>query len=168
MKRINDPRAILAVDPAPFGLAYVFFEGGELRDWGRRFADRTDNGLLGSLSDLIQRFGADVLVIEDPAAPRNERRPRMRHILRKFRKTATDNGLEVIAISRWAVRTFWKKRHGFARKLEVAVALAADFPELGTLAPRPRKAWRSEDTRARLFDALTLVLFAFPSDSVSR
>lgn len=164
---ISDTRAILAVDPAPFGLAYVFFERGELRDWGRRFGNPDDEKLLRAFEELIGRFGPDVLVLEDAGATRCERRPRMRHILRQFAAAAESNRARVVSVSRYLVRTFWRCEYGLRRKEEVAAALAGHFPELHSLAPRTRKPWLSEDSRAGIFDALTLLLFAFPP-AVSR
>lgn len=168
MTKIDDSRAILAVDPAPFGVAYVFFERGELRDWGRHFGAVSDDVLIAMLKHLIDHFGADVLVLEDPAALRNERRPRMRHVLRRFASAAQQDNVEVIAVARHAVRMFWRQTRGLLRKHEVAAAIVDNFPELQALALKPRKAWRSEDSRAGVFDALTLVLFAFPPAPVSR
>jgi hypothetical protein len=162
MTKISDGRAIVAVDPAPFGLAFVFFERGELRDWGRRFVERNDVALLAAQMDLVERLGADVLVVEHGAAKRSERRLRMRYVLRRLAVEVRQRGVEVKQVARHDVRVAWKEEHGLCTKHQVAGALISLFPELAQLAPPPRKAWRSEDTRSGIFDALTLVLHAFP------
>lgn len=162
MTRISDARSILAVDPAPFGVAFVFFERGQLRDWGRSFVDRDDAALLKAHASLVDRLGADVLVLEDGSARGSERRPRMRHLLRRAAVEARQCGVEVTQVSRYDVRVAWRRELGVRTKHQVAAALTKLFPELAALAPPPRKAWRSEDTRSGIFDALTLLLHAFP------
>jgi hypothetical protein len=158
MTRINDDRAIVGIDPTPRGLAFVFFENGELLDWGTR---RSDEGDVALLDRLLNRLRADMLVLEDPDAPRCERRVRVKRALRQFKAHAESRGIEVRMVSRYAVRSEWAKR-GRMRKHAVAEAIAENFPEIDILVPRVRKVYRSEEARAEIFDALSLVLYAFP------
>ncbi|MEO8036657.1 MAG: hypothetical protein ABI837_19635 [Acidobacteriota bacterium] len=53
----------------------------------------------------------------------------------------------------------WVSR-GLSTKESVAVALAAELPELASLVPPRRKTWMSEHPNANIFDALTLLLHA--------
>jgi hypothetical protein len=156
MTRISDQRSILAVDPGDRGLAFVHFENGMLLDWGRRGSSGEE---LKVLDGMLDRFKADVLVLEDPDAPRSERRARMRRVLRLMAKRAAEKGVEVRRVSRYAVRRAWREQ-AKTNKHTVAAALAADFPEIGPYVPRQRRTWESEDPRTGIFDALVLVLEA--------
>src|SRR5438270_818135 len=112
MTRISDQRFIVGIDPTPRGLAFVLFENGELLDWGTR---RSDDGEVRLLDRLLNRLNADVLVLENPDAPRSERRPRMKQLLRQLRAHAESRRVEVRLVSRHAVRSEWAKR-GRTRK----------------------------------------------------
>lgn len=157
MTRTNDERSIVGIDPTPRGLAFVFFENGELLDWGTR---RSDDGV-ELLDRLLNRLKVDVLVLEDPDAPRCERRSRVKRLLRQLKAHAESRGAGVVAVSRFAVRSDWAKL-GKTRKHAVAEAIAESFPEIDPLVPRVRKVYRSEEARAEIFDALSLVLHIFP------
>src|SRR5690242_7036750 len=117
MRSINQEHSILGIDPSPRGLAFVFFENGTPLDWGTR---RKDGEEVAVLDALIDRFRAEVLVLEDPDAPRCERRPRMRKLLRLFANHAQARGVVVVSIARYAVRSAYAER-GLTRKHAVAV-----------------------------------------------
>lgn len=158
MTRINDQRFIVGIDPTSRGIAFVFFENGELFDWGTR---GSSDGEARFLDRLVNVTKPDVLVLEDPNAARSERRPRIKRLLRELRADAESRGIEVRPVSRYAVRVEWAKR-GRTRKRAVAEAIAESFPEIDVLVPRVRKVYRSEEARAEIFDALSLVLHEFP------
>ena len=160
MTRIADERLIVGIDPTSRGLAFVFFESGELLDWGTR---RNDGNELHLLDRLLDTFKADVLVLEDGDAPRSERRPRVRRLLRLMTEHARSRGIVVVTVSRHDVREEWANR-GMSTKHTVAVAIGAMFPEVEMLVPRKRKVYWSEEARAEIFDAISLVLHAFPVD----
>lgn len=157
MTRIIDDCSIVAVDPTSRGLAFVVFENGELLDWGTR---RKDGQELAVLDRLLDRYKAEVLVLEDPDAPRSERRPRIRRLLRSLQQHGLRKGIVVLAVCRYAVREEWRSR-GLRTKQEVAGAIAEIFPELAPLVPRRRKVYNSEEARGRIFDAASLVLSVF-------
>jgi hypothetical protein len=161
MTRISDERSIVGIDPTSRGLAFVFFESGELLDWGTR---RIDGSELAVLERLLGAFKADVLVLEDPDAGGSERRPRMRVLLRRLADDARSCGIRVVTVGRRNVRKAYAKR-GMTRKHSVAAEIAAMFPEVEPLVPRTRKVYRSEEARAEIFDALSLVLHAFPAEA---
>ncbi|HEV7766391.1 MAG TPA: hypothetical protein VGQ76_15410 [Thermoanaerobaculia bacterium] len=157
MTKLADDRSIIAIDPNPRGLAFVFFENGMLLDWGTRRGDGDECALL---QRLLERYKADVLVLEDPEVPRAERRPRVRQLLGLLAQTARHQGVRVVAVSRFAVRREWAER-GLTRKHAVAESIGAMFPEIEPLVPRKRKVFRSEEARTEIFDAASLVLHAF-------
>jgi hypothetical protein len=158
MTQISDQRSIVGVDPGSRGLAFVFFERGMLLDWGTR---RRDGDELALLDQLLDRCNAEVLVLEDPDAPRSERRPRIRRLLRLMARHAAERGLTVLTVSRFAVRYAWACR-GTTRKHSVAAEIGAMFPEIEPLVPRMRKVYNAEQARADIFDAVSLVLQVFP------
>lgn len=157
MTRIADRRSIVAVDPNSRGLAFVFFEDGLLLDWGTR---RGGNDELAVLDEVLERYQADVLILEDGEARRTERRPRMRRLLRRMQQHGAKKGVIVVPVSRYEVRQEWAGR-GLTTKQQVAAAIAAMFPEIEPLVPRPRKTYRSEAARTDIFDAASLVLSVF-------
>lgn len=157
MRNLADPRAILGIDPTKRGLAFVFFEGGRLLDWGTRGA--TDNEIAG-FELILNLCPADVIVLEDPDAVGSERRPHARKLLTRLVRAAEKRGLTVVKVSRLDVRQGWSAR-GVTRKHAVAKAIAEDFPALEIFVPRPRKPYMDEEARVQVFDAASLVLHAF-------
>lgn len=160
MTRVSDKRAILSIDPGPRGVSFVFFENGELVDWGT-WGKRRDE--LETCDRLLKRLRPDVLVLEDADAPHSERRARMRRVLRMMAEHAEEASVGVRTASRHAVRRAWFER-GRKNKHEVGAALAAMFPEMEILVPRKRKAWTSEDARAGICDALATLVHVCASE----
>jgi hypothetical protein len=156
MTYLADRRAILGIDPTKRGLAFTFFEGGRLLDWGTRHTGSE----IRDVDVILDLCPADVLVLEDPDASGCERRPRMREALRRLSRTAETRGLEVVKVSRLDVRSEWSER-GATRKHAVAKAIAEEFPPLEPFVPRPRKSYMDEVAGVQIFDAASLVLHAF-------
>ncbi|HEX3533475.1 MAG TPA: hypothetical protein VHT23_04585 [Gemmatimonadaceae bacterium] len=161
MTRIADHRSIISIDPGSRGLTFVFFEDGMLLDWGTW---RDDGNEVGLLDRLLERSRADVLILENGEAVRSERRPRMRRLLRLLAQRAEERGVVVAAISRYEVRKAWAAR-GMTTKHAVASAIGTMFPEIQPLVPRKRKVYCSEQARADVFDAASLVLHAYGVDT---
>src|SRR4029077_6863206 len=99
MTRIKDNRAVLAIDPGPRGVAFVFFENGALLDWGTRGRGRKE---LEVLEAMLERSRVDVLVLEDTDAFGCERRARWKHIGRRMAERARARGVAVETVSRYA------------------------------------------------------------------
>jgi len=157
MTRLADQRSIVAIDPNSRGLAFAFFEGGNLLDWGIR---RNDRKQLSALDRLVTAYKADVVVIEDPDAPRCERRSRVRRLLRTMADHLQKQGISVVRVSRHEVRRIAAER-GMTTKHRVALEIGREFPEIEYLVPPPRKRFDSEEWRTDIFDAISLVLHAF-------
>lgn len=165
---LRDERSILAIDPTKRGLAFVFFEHGELIDWGTRECERRVEAMLALLDVLMNNCAPDVLVLEDGSAPGCMRRVRVREFLRAAVNHGRRRGLSVLAIARTKVREMWRRR-GCTTKQAIATNIAEHFPELAHLVPPPRKLFADEPERIRLFDALTLLLaVSDPTSSVGR
>jgi hypothetical protein len=156
--KLRDGRSIVAIDPTTRGLAFVFFENGEVLDWGERLRTPGRYDELGIVDRLIDGCAADVLVLEDPDAPHSRRRPRIRALLRAIVKHARRRGIAVIPIAREDVRQAWSARG--VNKEAVAAAIAARFPELTWIVPAQRKPGHTEDPRVNIFDAASLALYA--------
>src|SRR5258708_30946496 len=116
MTKITDNHALLAIDPGPRGVAFVFFENGTLLDWGTRGRGRKE---LQVLDEMLDRFKADVLVLEDPDAFGCERRERWKHIVRRMAERARTRGVLVETVSRYVVRRAWAA-NGKTSKQQVA------------------------------------------------
>ena len=153
---LSDRRPILAVDPTKRGLAFVFFEQGELIDWGTRSCGRQLKDGVALLDTIVNTSAADVLVLEDSSAPGCMRRARIREFLRMAAAYGRRRGLVVFPIARREVRTMWRER-GCNTKQLIATSIAQHFPELSHLVPPVRKIFTDEPERIRLFDALTLL-----------
>lgn len=157
--KLRDSRSILGVDPTKRGLAFVFFEHGDLIDWGTRSASRDPADILIALDELVNVHGADLVVLEDPDAKGCQRRARVRQFLRVAIARLRDRNVAMVIKPRREIRERWKTR-GASTKQSVASLLAVEFPELRRLVPPPRKVFMDEDERLQIFDALTLVLAA--------
>lgn len=156
MRRLRE-RSIVAIDPTPRGVAFVFLENGRLLDWGERLAMREAEDVVRIVEGLLAGCAAEVLVIEDPDAEAGRRRPRIRQLLQSIAQYARRRGTAVVAVSRAEVQNAWGRR-GATNKEAVAAAIGLRFPELSTIVPPPRRASRNEDSRVNVFDAASLVL----------
>lgn len=168
MKRIPNRRSIIGVDPIPKGLAFVFFEGGELLDWGTHYRNG-ERDEIAILDRLIDGCAVDILVLEDPAGPQSRRAARVAALLRELAEHARKRGIRVTAVRRYDTRMAWQKREA-RNKRDMAEMLAEGYPELAPLVPPRRAITRSERARINVFDALSLVLHAYglPADDLAR
>lgn len=157
MSKLWQTSAILGLDPTSRGIAFAFFERGKLLDWGTR---RNDGDEMSVVDRLLETYRPDTVVIEDPDAHRCERRSRVRALLRRIAVRARTERINVILVSRYAVREDWKSR-GFGNKHGVAKEIAKIFPEIEHLLPRRRKPYQSEQVRSDIFDAISIVVRAF-------
>lgn len=164
--QLPDGRSIVAIDPTTRGIAFVFFENGEIMDWGERIRMRDGMDELRLVDELIDGCAADVLVLEDPDAMRSRRRARIRDLLRRIATHARRRHIRVIAVAREDVREAWSAR-GLTNKETVAAAIGERFPELASLVPKERKPGDTEDPRVNIFDAASLALHALDGNVIS-
>jgi hypothetical protein len=142
------------------GLAFVWFERGELIDWGTRSCGREPKAGRALLDVLVNVSAADIVVLEDPDAEGCLRRAHIKQFLRVAAAHARRQGLRVVKVARRDVGMIWRDR-GSSTKQAIAAKLADHFTELRHLVPPPRKLFMDEVARLQIFDALTLVLAAF-------
>ncbi len=155
--RLRDERSIVGIDPTPRGIAFVFFERGDLLDWGHFEAGPEDDAQRALLDRILDGCAADALVVEDPDAEGARRKPRMSRLLRLFAKHATRRGVEVVEVSRAEVHETWASL-GQTTKEAAALAIAERLSELRYLVPPKRKTGANEAERVNVFDAASLVL----------
>lgn len=149
--------SVVAIDPTPRGIAFVFFENGQAMDWGERTRGPGDE--LQIVDSLVDGCAADVLVLEDPDAEGSRRRPRMRLLLRTIAKHARRREVRVFGVAREDVRRVWLA-HGATNKETVASMIALRYPELSSVVPPRRRAGANEDPRVNIFDAASLAIHA--------
>jgi hypothetical protein len=160
MLKLPEHRSIVAIDPTSRGLAFAFFEGGELLDFGHHEAKLEEKEQVALFDWIIANCAADIVVLEDPDAPGSLRRGRVRNLLAALATHARRRDLLVYQIGAEEVRQAWKRRGSLA-KTSRAAALAELFPDLEAIVPPPRRAWESETERVHIFDAVALVLYVF-------
>ena len=165
MTPLPDQRPILGIDASKRGLAFVFFVKGVPMDWGLWRVATGD--ALAVFDRILDTCPAEVLVIEDPRALGCQRRARMRRWLLDLAARAENCGVEVRSVARQSVRNYWANQ-GISRKDAVATAIAERFPVLQPLVPRYRKVFMDEEPRTRIFDAASLVLYAYNTEAAER
>ncbi|MDQ3279892.1 MAG: hypothetical protein M3Q69_00600 [Acidobacteriota bacterium] len=136
----------------------MFFEDGELLDWGTLEDAPEDAVQLALVDRILDGCAADILILEDPDADGSKRKPRMAHLLRIFARHARKRGVEIVSIARADVHAAWARR-GLQRKEAVAAAIGGMLPELAHLVPPARTKWANEADRVNIFDAASLVLY---------
>ncbi len=157
--RRRPEKRVLAVNPTTRGFGFVVLEGSDqLVDWGVAHV-RTDKEArtLARVSELLERYRPDVLVLEDSGVPGTRRRERVRKLLRELTALAPRRGVRVRRIARREVRRAFSAENAVT-KSEIAAAIAKRFPELAPRLPPRRKAWMSEDERMAIFDAAAFAL----------
>ncbi len=153
---------VLALDPTHRGFGFAVLEGPDrLVDWGvKTVRGNKQAGCLRKIRELFQLYQPTVVVLEDCARRGSRRCPRVRRLIKRIHFFAIKNGIKARVVSRARVRKAFAPA---STKHEIAVALAAHFPELAPLLPPPRKPWMSEDCRMNVFDAVALARPSLPT-----
>ena len=149
---------VVAIDPTTRGFAYAFLEGEKsLSDWGLvHVLLRTEANTLSRVEQILDRCHPDLIAVEDGRGSR--RRQRARHLIKRIEELAKLRDLPVRRVSRSCVRETLKPAF---TKDDIALAVASIFPELGPRLPRPRdRAWKTEDERMSIFDAVSFAIAA--------
>jgi hypothetical protein len=154
-----DRRSIVAIDPTPRGVAYVYFDRGELLDWGHRHCGRKSSDVVVFVAELLAKYEAQVVIAEDSKAVGSRRRPRMKIVLQAITRDARARGLRVMEVARRVVSDRWRER-GVTTKEAMAAEIARELPELQPYVPSLRRTWMSEHPHVNVFDAVSLALHA--------
>lgn len=159
---------ILALDPTTEGLAYAILEKERLRlvDWGVKIFRGTKSlryDALGLVEDLLDRYGPDILVLENYGD--DWRRTRStKNIMDRIAAAAQKRKIRVCRYSREDVRATFAEVDAVTKE-EIANALTGIFPELAPRLPRHREIWMAEDYRMNIFDAAALAATALRKQS---
>lgn len=160
MNKHTYPR-ILAIATSSRGFGYAVLEGPDtLLDWGAKEVTGSDKnaGCVKKVKELIVRHTPDVMALEDTASKDSRRAPRIRELTQQLAALAARHNVRLRLLPRTRVmRAFFSD--GGGTKHAIAEIIAARFPdELGFRLPPKRKAWKSEDSRMGIFDAMALAI----------
>ncbi len=160
---------VLAVDPTTRGFAFAIVEAGRVIDRGeKRIVGPCKNRRCEeALEALVRTRRPDVLALEHCTAPGSRRCARVRALMRSFGAVASRHGVSVELVSPRFLREACVGDPR-ATKHQIAVALAARFPELRHHVPPRRKVWMTEHPRTNVFDAIALAATVIERTSMRR
>ncbi len=155
----NKQKRVLAIDPFIRGFGFIVFEGPkDPIDWGTKEAREKKNArCLTKISNLIETYLPDVIVVEDCTAKGSRRCPRVQRLIAGIGVLASKQGIKIHRYSRAKVRRVFSES-GATTKHQIATTIAELLPELALQLPPFRKPWMPEDERMSIFDAAS---FAF-------
>jgi Holliday junction resolvasome RuvABC endonuclease subunit len=165
----NNSLCVLALDPASRGCGFAVVEGRfQLIDWGRKATkDNKGTRYIRLVSDLIERYEPDVLVVEDFRAKGARRCRRVQLLICALRELAKRKRIRCYPCSRLTVIKVFSLA-GARTKHQIAAAIATMFPELAPQLPPVRKPWMNENHRMSIFDAVAFALTYFHTQDKSR
>lgn len=150
----------LAISLAYRGFGYALLEGsGVLVDWGVAQIKKDKNrGTVRRVSQLIELYRPELLVLEDVSDSAFRRIPRIKSLTKSLKILAANHDLKVLQYSKSTVLNKLtpgsdRTNHGLAE------ALATRFPEeLAKQLPPRRKSYMNADRRTDMFEAVALAL----------
>lgn len=149
---------ILAIAPSTQGFGFALLEGINILVASGAVKVRKDKNAkcVANIDEKITHYSPDLIVLEDDSTTR--RAPRIRRLNKQIIRLAKKSGIQVMLVSRQDVRrAFFGQEKG--TKYRLAVKIADQFPEeLASKLPPKREAWKSEDARMNIFDAMALAL----------
>lgn len=149
-------KRVLGIDPCSTGFGFALLEiPDRLIDWGVKTA--TSNAeCLARIAALIDFYRPQIVAIEDVSAKGSRRRDRVSQLLNEIPPLAIEKKVRVRLVSRARLRKSVVRFDG-PTKYQIAVLIAERFPELRPHLPPKRKLWMSEDSRIRIFGAVSLI-----------
>ncbi len=163
MTHANPQSLVLSIYPFSRGFSFALFEGPESPfDWGvKEIKEKHKNTkTLDEIRKIIDRYGPEVLVIEDTTGKDSRRTSRIRNLYLMLVHLAEAECLELHRCSKAEVKACFASV-GANTKYEIAKAIATQIPAFAHRIPRLRRIWMSEDPRQSLFDAAALGLTYF-------
>jgi hypothetical protein len=151
---------ILAIALSARGLGFVVMEGQKtIIEAGGRVAHGDKNAeSLAKAEKLLEFYRPGVLVLQDVEAKGSRRAPRIKTLNRQIKAAAEKRKILVKLVSGKQTRNVLLGDPK-GTKQEMAETLAMQFPdELASRLPPKRKAWKSEDGRMDVFDAVALAV----------
>ncbi|MGY3485436.1 hypothetical protein ACVW1C_003319 [Bradyrhizobium sp. USDA 4011] len=165
MKRADQHVLALAIYINTRGFAFVVFERHfSPFDWGIREMRglRKRQACLARITQILDRFAPDVLVIQDTSEQGTQRAQWITALNTSIAALAKGRDVPVFAYSRDQVRSAFE-RYECPNKHCLAELIAKHIPAFERYVPPPRRPWMSEDRRMGLFDAAALGLMFLQS-----
>jgi hypothetical protein len=160
MNKVSKQFRSLAVALSSRGFGYAVLErNSRLVDYGHKKIYTNKNvRCLAHVEKMIVRSQPDALILSDVKAKGTYRSPRIKELHRTIIKLAKKQKLKVVTISGAEQRRILVGSAAGTRH-DMAEFLAKQFPdELASRLPTKRKAWKSEDSRMDIFDAVGIAL----------
>lgn len=145
------------------GFGYVIFEGPRSPiDWGVKAvrAPEKNARCLEALSDLIEHYEPDVLVMEDCSEGGARRSEGVRRLYGAMESMARLESVEIYHFAKRELRQCFG-RMGAATKYDVAKVICERLDAFAFRLPPPRRCWETESRWMSLFDAAALGLTFF-------
>ncbi len=159
----GDVTRVLAIDPTPNGFGFAVMEGVDsLIDWGVRIAGQDDKNsrCLVLVSELIEIYRPDYLILEELRKGRSPRSQRVHELIELIANRASERDVKVRRFAKSQIRRTFSDS-GRATKEQIAARTAERLPELRPRLPRHRFPWMSENYSMAVFDAAALGLTYF-------
>jgi len=157
--RSKEIRRVLAIDPMSRGFGFAVLEGPEnLIDYGTRgCAPGAPEVCLKRVTELLDVFHLDLMVLEDVNAKGSRRSERVRKLLREIEALARSRGVPTRRVARNHAKAalYAKSKH------QLATVIAQRFPQLGMRLPPPPKAWTKVPYRMAIFTAVAFGIAVF-------
>jgi len=153
---------ILSLEVGSRDLGFAALETpAHLLEYGRRKhrvkTDELPDVVGRKISALLALHLPDIIAVRSRSVRTANAQRRIALILSVLRREARRRSIEFQTISRKAVRQFFA-RYQCTSKHQIATLVVRWFPELSWKLPPKRKAWKSEDHRMVIFDAMATAL----------
>jgi len=160
MHQANELKRIVAIDLRPSRFGFAVFEGPErLLDWGVKNFRQGVNAVRiptnVKLGELMDEFSPKIVVLLKRDTDTKNRASMREQLLREAEKRR----IAVRFLSPLALKSAFVGSN--RNKHTIASAVIERLPELASRRPGPRKIWKPEDYRLRIFDAASLGLAYF-------
>ena len=142
----NTP-AVLSIAARSGRIAYVFFDGSELKAWSTsRKGSKNARAASAVVGGWIAQFVPDIIIVEDyRTATRKGRNTKA--IIRTIEKVAKNTSAGICVVDR---------KQMFRNNIDEARQFAQQYPELKAWVPDRPKLWESEPRNIIYFEALAL------------
>ena len=160
MHQANERKRIVAIDLRSSRFGFAVLEGPErLLDWGVKTFRQGVNAVQipanVKLGELMDEFSPRAIVLLQRDIDTKKRASMREQLLREAEK----RNIAVRLVSPRAVKSAFAGSN--RNKHTIAGAVIERLPELASRRPGPRKIWKPEDYRLRIFDAASLGLAYF-------
>ena len=160
MHQTNDRKRIVAIDLRASRFGFAVFEGPKrLLDWGVKSFRQGPNAVRIpaniKLGEIMDEFSPKTIVLMKRDVETKKRASMREELVREAEKRR----IAVCFLSPQVVKSAFVGSN--RNKHTIAAAVIERLPELASRRPGPRKIWKPDDYRFRIFDAVCLALAYF-------